>query len=335
MRVLILPSAYPKDANDLNGASIVPYVSAFSQQFETKIVDCTRRSRLMPQAWWIRLQTRKIMNKLKAWKWKPDIIHAHGTFPAGVIALALKEELKIPCVLTEHTSDVKEHMPHYLLYDAVVGASRFHKETLEKQIPKLRVDVVGNIISQDFFSTPLPSDSHVKRIAYIGELTERSGGSELIKALETLDRRKSQIEVLLTGTGSLKKSLQKKSAQFNSISLSWIASGTPLKDVLFHTDLVLLPNKAETFSDVAAKALAMGRPIIGFKCGGPEDYVGRGDGVLLNKRDPNALAAQVLEGVPGDPEERRKKIHQRYSPQAVTRQYSALFKRILNENRPG
>ena len=36
----------------------------------------------------------------------PDIIHAHATFNAGIIALSIKEQFNIPYVITEHSTQV-------------------------------------------------------------------------------------------------------------------------------------------------------------------------------------------------------------------------------------
>ncbi len=50
----------------------------------------------------------------------------------------------------------------------------------------------------------------------------------------------------------------------------------------------------ETFCSVASEALACGTPLVVTRCGGPEDFVGPEDGVMIDADDPAAMTAGIL-----------------------------------------
>ena len=50
----------------------------------------------------------------------------------------------------------------------------------------------------------------------------------------------------------------------------------------------------ETFCSVASEALACGTPLVVTRCGGPEDFVGPEDGVMIEADDPAAMTAGIL-----------------------------------------
>jgi glycosyltransferase involved in cell wall biosynthesis len=58
--------------------------------------------------------------------------------------------------------------------------------------------------------------------------------------------------------------------------------------------VVVSSTRRETFCSVAAEALACGTPLVCTRCGGPEEFVGPDDGVMVNADDPQALADGIL-----------------------------------------
>ena len=56
------------------------------------------------------------------------------------------------------------------------------------------------------------------------------------------------------------------------------------------SDVFVLPSRFETFGVVFIEALALGKPIIASRCGGPEDIVKQGNGLLVEVEDIDGLS---------------------------------------------
>jgi glycosyltransferase involved in cell wall biosynthesis len=67
----------------------------------------------------------------------------------------------------------------------------------------------------------------------------------------------------------------------------------------------------ETFCSVASEALACGTPLVVTRCGGPEEFVGASDGVLIEADDPAAMTAGILEALDRRAEFREAEISER------------------------
>src|SRR5689334_14619454 len=114
-RVLILASWYPKHKGDIAGLFIARQAEALKGAADVQVVDCSQRFSILPRGLRLRLQACRIRRKLQKQNWKPDVIHAHVAYPAGVIGLLLKKEWdeRIPLVLTEHTGPLRLLQPYF------------------------------------------------------------------------------------------------------------------------------------------------------------------------------------------------------------------------------
>jgi glycosyltransferase involved in cell wall biosynthesis len=55
-------------------------------------------------------------------------------------------------------------------------------------------------------------------------------------------------------------------------------------------DVFVLSSIVETFGVVLIEVLAVGKPVVATKCGGPEDIVNQDNGILVPTKDVHALA---------------------------------------------
>ena len=65
-------------------------------------------------------------------------------------------------------------------------------------------------------------------------------------------------------------------------------------------DFIVVPSIHETFSLVCAEALACGRPVIATRCGGPEEVIPQGGGILVPVGDVTALSCALLDALSGE-----------------------------------
>jgi glycosyltransferase involved in cell wall biosynthesis len=96
-----------------------------------------------------------------------------------------------------------------------------------------------------------------------------------------------------------------------------------------------LSSKAETFGVVLIEALALGKPVVATRCGGPESIIREEDGILVPVDDVPKLGDGMKEirRQYGNyrPIELRRSCANRFSEKAVTRQLIDIYRQVLAE----
>jgi glycosyltransferase involved in cell wall biosynthesis len=109
--------------------------------------------------------------------------------------------------------------------------------------------------------------------------------------------------------------------------------------ILEALDVSVLSSTSEGFPFVTLESMALARPTVSTRCGGPEEIVEDGKtGYLVPVADPEALADRIIELL-GDPERSeamgaaaRRRVELGFSLQSMTDSYGDLYERLC---RPG
>ncbi|MBQ7524478.1 MAG: glycosyltransferase family 4 protein [Alphaproteobacteria bacterium] len=136
------------------------------------------------------------------------------------------------------------------------------------------------------------------RISSFGFFRRKKGFSDLIKAVGILQNEYGcrNFQANLFGNGRLSPvlRLQKKFLEAENLSINGWTENMPTE--LLRSDIVVIPSRSESFSMVAIEAMAAGCLVISTRCGGPEFIISDGyDGILVEKQNPQALAAKIRE----------------------------------------
>ena len=124
-------------------------------------------------------------------------------------------------------------------------------------------------------------------------------GPELLKAVARAFRVRSP--ELAARTTLLLVGETKQRGYFDDLALSHISLGRvsdrrELAAIYAHSDAVLSTSVYETFGQTLSEALAVGTPVLSFRCGGPEDIIEDGrTGYLIDAFDPEQYAARLIE----------------------------------------
>ncbi|HRK02776.1 MAG TPA: glycosyltransferase, partial [Oligoflexia bacterium] len=338
-----------------DSAFIDDQARALGAEFEVRFFDCAHSFSIIPKGIQIRLQARRIIRDCRQQAWVPDLIHAHVAYPAGVIGQLVKKEFGVPLVLTEHTGPLELLEPyfgsetafnaHFLNYDQIICVSRFLKNQLSKRVPTHdQISVLGNIVGKKCFDTEIKTEIAQQSALYVGRLTEEKGIIELSEALKLVDGcLKFKFIVKVIGNGPLRSLLESTALELKNIKLEFLPEGPSVVcETLNEVRFLLLPSRIETFSMVAAEALAMGRPVLGFDCGGPSDFVSEKMGHLIRERDPKLFANKMLEMInmreweltSDECQNRRHSIERRFSAEAIFKGLEQVYLRTLRVGRP-
>ncbi len=164
MKVLLLASWYPNSRSEL-GKFIKVQAEYLRLHCDVFVFDCSHRLPLVPhliQNLYLKLKLRFLLWRKK---WRPDIIHVHVAFPAGVIGLELKRKWQCPVVVTEHTGPVSLLEPYFgsatalsKMYsdcDGIIAVSEFQRKAISKYIDQEKIEVIGNIVDDQYFGVEL------------------------------------------------------------------------------------------------------------------------------------------------------------------------------------
>lgn len=174
--------------------------------------------------------------------------------------------------------------------------------------------------AQIFYATPFFSDDpgHLKGGWYVLELARRLENASVEFYIAGKGKPSGPVPESVFFLGEL-TSPQEMAAQYN------------------RADLTLLTSRGETFSMVTAESLCCGTPVVGFCCGGPEEIALPEFSRFVPFGDLDALegAVNAMLKAPGNREKCAAQAAARYALSDMAEQYTALYRRLQDEDSDG
>lgn len=265
---------------------------------------------------WTNFEVKSVLKLISQRKIKADIIHAHFTWPSGALAVRLKEHLKIPVVITEHTSisfnkAIKNKNTTYIETwknaDKIIRVRKGDVKLFENvginldKIVSIPNGFDGKIFHQKDMNEcrkllGLPQNKII--ILNISNLySEVKGHKYLIEAIGTIKKDRIDIICYIIGYGKLYRTLKKKIIALgleDNIKLVGSKPHSELPLWINACDLFVLPSLLESFGIVQIEAMACGKPVIATMNGGSEEIIISNDyGLLAKIADSRDLADKI------------------------------------------
>mgnify|MGYP000862518925 CR=1 FL=1 len=281
---------------------------------------------------------------------RPDIFHAHFTFPAGYITSKLSKRINIPFVVTEHYSlFLKPKIHEYtkkILNETINNASEFIcvsnnlKSAIEKWVsPKKNICVIPNLIDDRFkYHRMVPKEGKFVFFS-AGNLVESKGFDLLIESFSSAFDSQENVCLNIAGDGKdfnkLLDMIKKKNRQKQIRLLGRLNRDEMLKQYV-ECDCFVLPSKYETFGIVYREAMAVGRPVISTKNGGIEEGWEDNFGILVPIGDKQSLSEALLKIYERkdtfNPEYISKKCLQQYSSDVIGARIDYILKSVVKSD---
>jgi glycosyltransferase involved in cell wall biosynthesis len=249
-----------------------------------------------------------------------DLIHAHF-LENGFAGAALKHLYDKPFVLTAHGGDVYDlpfrndwynNLARYILTEAnqVITVSQFNAEKLlSLGISSNKLHVIPNGYDANLFKRissrvmrqelGLPLGKRI--LLSVGNLVGEKGHTCLIAAMNTVLKRRSDVILVIVGSGPLKERLEKKITQLGLNGKVLLVGRKAHEEIpmwMNASDIFVLPSINEGFPTVVPEAMACGKPVIGTKVGGIPEAITNDDlGILVNPKDPEILESAILKAL--------------------------------------
>ena len=245
-----------------------------------------------------------------------ELIHAHFTYPDGVAAVCLGKQFGVPVIITEQNPwgpwmDKDTAVRRQTIRAAQectfqIAISRSVRESIVRltgESDKLRV--VPDAVDGDTFTLPEPGQRSIpNQIIFVGAIRPVKGVDILLRAVRLLVDVGRDVKLVLVGESYFRNyqkeydRLRQMAADLGIAESVNFAGKKPLTELVREIQksaLLVLPSRAESFGMVLVEALACGTPVVGTRCGGPEDIVNEEVGVLVAPEDPQALAAGIAQ----------------------------------------
>jgi glycosyltransferase involved in cell wall biosynthesis len=238
-----------------------------------------------------------------------DLVHAHFTYPDGVVAGRLAGRWNVPFVVSEHApwwsvwldrpGVARQAIPAVKAAAAIFAVSSSVRDSIRSHAgedPRIEIVPVG--VDGELFK-PLPNGSRRRdQILFVGIPKYVKGVDVLLNAVARLDANNLPGRLLVVG-GSIYPNTRREEADLRRLGESlglghrveFLGPRTPeqVAQLMAESAVVVLPSQIESFGAVLVEALACGTPVIATRCGGPEDIVTDAVGELVPVGDLDAL----------------------------------------------
>lgn len=304
---------------------------------------------------------RKAINLLRYWRaamrgWrriarergKPDVVHAYIMVRPALVAAWLRLWNDVPFVIGEQSSEY--------LTGAYASSTAFRKAihiflfrraarvtAVSDHLARALADhglcrnavVVPNVIPGT--ERPLPARGPANEFLVVADLVDRvKNVSGVLRALKSARDMGHDLRLSIIGDGedgATLRAMAKDLGLNGSVTFLGRVSQPEVLDAMARTGTVIINSNVETFSVVTGEALAMGRPVIATRCGGPQAFVNDANGALIERGDDAALTTAMLRMADAthayDPATVRATIHNDYSSEAVGRAMLEVYEAVI------
>ena len=294
----------------------------------------------------------KLVDRLIASGESFDLIHAHNACWSGVVARGIASAYQVPYIITEHDSlhllgkYRDNHGPRF--QDAYAGASRVIavSPALAGALTRFPIDrgklqVVGNVVDEQFFTLPSSLPAGPFTALYVGALKRDKNVELLVRAFAEAFGRRQDAELVIAGSGPEKNNLKALTRQLGIAGRTRFLGHLDQEGVrraMWSSRVLVVPSKYETFSIVLIEALATGLPVISTRCGGPEFILQEGGGQLVPMDDLPSMCNALLTVSRrvenrAERQSRRDRVIRRFSIQTFVSTMAQVYTEVINESR--
>jgi glycosyltransferase involved in cell wall biosynthesis len=220
---------------------------------------------------------------------RPDVVYAHFLVPSGLIAALAG---RAPLVVTAHGRDVRNigELPGVAAATrlvvrraaTVVCVSEYLRVELETKVPAAvgKTEVVSSGVDLERFAVA-PAPDGPARYLCVGALSERKNVVRLADAFERVDGT-----LTFAGDGPLRSRLERR----ERVRLLGRVAHDEVPSLLADAHVLCQPSVLEPLGQSLLEGMAVGRPVVATRIGGPPEFVPPEAGVLVDPLDVDGIA---------------------------------------------
>ncbi|MGI8726316.1 MAG: glycosyltransferase [Solirubrobacterales bacterium] len=288
------------------------------------------------------------VRRLRRDGFEPDVIHAH-VYIAGIAGLALRRQLGIPLVVTEHYTRVRADdlsplrkrlaTTVYRSADLLTAPSKDLADHVA-DLSQKPVEAVPNAVDTTIFHPPATKAAREPgapaRLLAVGRLHPNKGISYLLRALAQLREEAVRPTVRVLGEGAERSSIESEIERlqlWDQVELAGAMNRRSVAEEMRSADLLVQPSLYENAPVSLSESLSCGLPAVATDVGGVGEMLDFASGVVVESADAGAFAAGIrtalgrLENY--DPGRIAKGASDRYGFDSVSRRWGDIYDSAL------
>jgi colanic acid/amylovoran biosynthesis glycosyltransferase len=241
-------------------------------------------------------------------------LHAHFATVATRVAHLAASIARVPYSFTAHAKDIyhesvdrgalAKHIERALFVVTVSDYNRrYLEDLLEAEGRQGRIVRIYNGIDLSLFQ-PVEGETDPELVVTVGRLVEKKGFGDLIAACGRLKEAGRRVRCAIVGEGEERVSLERQIAACGleeTVSLVGAKTQSEVIRILQCAAMMVLPcavgrdGNRDGLPTVLLEAMALGVPVISTRVTGIPEMIADGEsGLLVDERDPNALAEAMM-----------------------------------------
>lgn len=301
---------------------------------------------------WIRHGLNAFESYVKA-NGSPDVIHAHSILNGGVLAKEISARAGVPFVITEHFTGYARGVltDAQLKVAAECAAKAAERFAVSQPFCELLSAIFGpdvgswtempNLVEPRFLEATISSPHYPPQESFIfanvSRLESKKGIARLIEAfsLAFKDDQTTFLEIGGDGPERLRlEALARESGVASRVRFLGALSRHEVLETMKRMNALVLSSDHETFGVVVIESLALGKPVVATRCGGPESILGKEDGIVVSAKDVPSLAEAMItmrkniDSYVAD--DIRYRCSSRYSAESIASRLTAIYERVCS-----
>ena len=286
-------------------------------------------------------------------RYRADIIHSQTVIPA-IMGFFAKRGVYRKAKVIWHDRGIKPRsypvvarLFNYLVDFVITNSDYERNKLIHNGLKAGKVATVHNgmyLSDEELGANPIevrremslsfdwPLIVHVARLA-----KQNKGHRFMFAAMTIIAKHFPNAHLLVVGDGPLRESLEATSRDLGVASnVHFVGAHRDVGRFYAAADIVVLPSILETFGNVSIEAMAFGKPVVASRVGGiPEVVIDGQTGLLVPPKDPNAIAAAILQLL-RDPalrqrmgEAGRARMQKHFTMDRVAREVETVYARLV------
>ncbi len=243
---------------------------------------------------------------------KPDLVHVHIPFKAGLMAIRIKKKYGIPFIVTEHwtiyhsASQVKYEEQNALFKsiltrvvkqsDLLTPVSNDLGLLMNKLVTKKSFSVIENVANDQYFhfaDTAKPGFSF--RFIHVSNMAYQKNVEGIIECFAEFQQQYPATELVIAGhvSTTVKQLIDATGLLNTKIFLKGEINYSEVAVELQQADALLMFSRFENSPCTIIEALCCGLPVIATSVGGIPELIDESNGLLITSEDNAALSGAM------------------------------------------